>query len=587
MDAQQKQLSDKIIAANNILVTVSNNPTVDQLSACLGLTLLLNRLNKHATAVFSGEIPSTIEFLQPEGTIEKNTDSLRDFIIALDKNKADKLRYKVEDQLVRIFITPYRSSITQNDLEFSQGDFNVDLVIALGVTDQADLDTAITAHGRILHDATVSSINVAADGGLGSITWHQPLASSLCEIIVTLVSSLGKNLIDRQIATALLTGIVAETKRFSNEKTSPQTMSISAELLSYGADQQLVSSKLIAAEEAEKENQQSQLQQDLDKKNTPKDKTNKDTPIQSDTEKENQNDGQLEVEHNKTPEQEEDKPLETPDETQNKNVHDNEQEKSSDQSIANEENKDILSPGPKIITEPPTLGGTLTANSQPEPFEPTMDQLTDQALNGSKTLLSREDSKTVNAVEDNNFSNEQLPTLNNKVVSSKAATIMPPSSAEKTTNNQDEDNLTKTVLDPLFNNQSEQKEEPEELDLSQIAPKATLDELEKDVNSPHQQLASLNDARNEVSKAISESFEPPKPIAALNAVPLGDEIVHDNNEQDINLNAPVFFETQDLQMQNKNDTETSLPSEPKPTLNENTAPPVPPPLPYQFHPPEE
>ena len=31
--------------------------------------------------------------------------SLRDFIVALDKSKADKLRYKVEDKFVKIFIT--------------------------------------------------------------------------------------------------------------------------------------------------------------------------------------------------------------------------------------------------------------------------------------------------------------------------------------------------------------------------------------------------------------------------------------------------------------------------------------------------
>src|SRR5260221_12646663 len=107
----------------------------------------------HSTAVFSGQVPSTIEFLQPEKTLEKSTDSLRDFIIALDKSKADKLRYKVEDQTVKIFITPYRTSLSDKDLEFSQGDFNVDVVMALGVKEQADLDKAIIAHGGILHDA--------------------------------------------------------------------------------------------------------------------------------------------------------------------------------------------------------------------------------------------------------------------------------------------------------------------------------------------------------------------------------------------------------------------------------------------------
>src|ERR1022692_1669386 len=159
MDGQEQQVVERIKQANNILVTVSANPTVDQLAACVGLTIMLNELGKHATAVFSGAVPSTIEFLQPDKTIEKNTDSLRDFIISLDKSKADKLRYKVEDKVVKIFITPYRTSIGEKDFEFSQGDFNVELVLALGVHEQRDLDQTITAHGRILHDATVASIN--------------------------------------------------------------------------------------------------------------------------------------------------------------------------------------------------------------------------------------------------------------------------------------------------------------------------------------------------------------------------------------------------------------------------------------------
>lgn len=244
MDNQKQQAAERIKQANNILVTVSNNPSVDQLAACIGLTLSLNKMGKHATAVFSGQVPSTLEFLQPEKTLERNTDSLRDFIIALDKSKADKLRYKVEDKMVRIFITPYRTSINEKDLEFSQGDFNVDVVIALGVHNQADLDQAITTHGRILHDAVIVTLNVKPGGDLGTINWLAPNASSLSELGVQLIDVLDKRLMDGQIATSFLTGIVAETDRFSNSKTSPQTMSLSAELMSAGANQQLVATKL-------------------------------------------------------------------------------------------------------------------------------------------------------------------------------------------------------------------------------------------------------------------------------------------------------------------------------------------------------
>ncbi len=253
MDEQQKQLVAKLKDAQNVLVTVSKNPSVDQLAAAIGLTLALNKLDKHATAVYSGQTPSTIEFLKPEETLETNTDSLRDFIIALDKSKADKLRYKVEDQVVRIFITPYRTSISEKDLEFSQGDFNVDVVIALGVKEQTDLDEAISAHGRILHDALVSTLSIEGTSDLGTLNIVDAKASSLSEVVTKLVQNLDNSILDMQIATALLTGIVAMTERFSNDRTSPETMNISASLMSAGANQQLIANELDAEVHTEPE----------------------------------------------------------------------------------------------------------------------------------------------------------------------------------------------------------------------------------------------------------------------------------------------------------------------------------------------
>ena len=115
----KQQVVEKIKESAKILVTVSNSPSVDALSAALALTLLLDKQEKYATAIFSGETPPAIAFLEPEKTFDDTTDSLRDFIIALNKEKADHLRYKVEGDSVKIFITPYKTTIDQSDLEFS------------------------------------------------------------------------------------------------------------------------------------------------------------------------------------------------------------------------------------------------------------------------------------------------------------------------------------------------------------------------------------------------------------------------------------------------------------------------------------
>lgn len=248
----KQQIAEKIKGSSNILVTVSASPSVDELSSALGLTLLLNKMKKHATAVFSGAIPPAISFLDPEKTFESTVDSLRDFIIALDKEKADHLRYKVEGDVVKVFITPYRTTITGDDLEFSQGDYNVELVLALGVKNQDHLDQALTAHGKILHDATVATISAGSDKSeLGSIDWSESSASSLSEMLVSLSDAFknDKQLLDEQIATAFLTGIVASTDRFSNNRTSAKVMTIAAQLMAAGANQQLIASKLEEAHE--------------------------------------------------------------------------------------------------------------------------------------------------------------------------------------------------------------------------------------------------------------------------------------------------------------------------------------------------
>ena len=246
----QEQIIAKLKESESILIAVNDNPSVDELSSALALTLAINNSGKHATAVASGEMPDALTFLRPEKTFEHSVDSLRDFIIALNKEKADHLRYKLVGDHVKIFITPYRSVISEKDLEFEQGDFNIDFVLALNVESQDRLDGALAAHGRIFHDASVGILTVGENQtNLNGIHWHDESASSLSEITVQIIESIGKKNLTESVATALLTGIVAETDRFSNSKVTAEIMGLASKLIASGADQQLVVSKIREAEE--------------------------------------------------------------------------------------------------------------------------------------------------------------------------------------------------------------------------------------------------------------------------------------------------------------------------------------------------
>lgn len=246
-DVFVRKIVDKIKSSENILVALSRDPSVDEMAAAIGLTLFLDSLQKHTTAIYSGVTPDALQFLQPEGTFETNTDSLQDFIIALNKEKADHLRYKLDGDFVKVYITPYKSNITEEDLEFSHGDYNVNLVLALGVPSAADLDSALAEHGRIMHDATTVDITIDAPGKFAEIEWSDPGASSVSEMVTKLIFAMqGEDVVlDKETATALLTGIVAATGRFSNDRTNSDTMQLASKLMSMGADQQLISAHVM------------------------------------------------------------------------------------------------------------------------------------------------------------------------------------------------------------------------------------------------------------------------------------------------------------------------------------------------------
>jgi hypothetical protein len=533
MDSAKQQLTDKLKTANNVLVTVSRDPSVDQLAACLGLTLLLNKQGKHAAAVFSGQVPSTLEFLKPEETLEKNTDSLRDFIIALDRAKADKLRYKVEDNVVRIFITPYKTSISQDDLEFSEGDFNVDLVIALGVHKQEDLDEAIIAHGRILHDATVASINTTPDAGLGTINWYDADASSLSELITELIKVMGDNLLDNQIATALLTGIVSETDRFSNDKTSSQTMSASAVLMAAGADQQLVASKLEEtgfplAGQADGTGQADGLDGSGQADGTLKISHGDDTEPLS----------QATAPDTRVGEEKTDLQLSGPGDSDGNPL-----------SILPSESPTLPPPdnpptgfsqGPKLMTEPPTLGGRLTANSSEEKLESAVDPLSLPREEAPQLL----DRKT-------DIAADLSPPGSSAQLDSPAPLSIPSDPAGQTFT------PPPAAWTPLAPSPSSGPSPAPPADDGQDH---TLTELELSVNSPHIKTESVDEARDEVKQALNEGASPlTEPIQALGAQQMGGNL------------------------HSSNGTTTSSDDSAAPQDSDSGAPPpVPPPIPFQF-----
>lgn len=235
---QKTQIVELLRASENLVITVSQKPDNDQVAAAIGLAEVLHKLNKHADVVISGVVPSNLSFLST-GLVKKSFSGIRDFVIDVDTSnvEADKLRYVPEGKKLRIYVTPFNGNYSAEDVDFSYGDYHCDAVIALGVDTQEQMDKQIANQKELLGKSKLVTLNVGDGSGGAGLNWHVATASSVCELVMNLVESMQPDILDADIATSLLTGIISNTDHFTNERTSAKVMNIASQLMAVGAKQ--------------------------------------------------------------------------------------------------------------------------------------------------------------------------------------------------------------------------------------------------------------------------------------------------------------------------------------------------------------
>ncbi|MDB5179100.1 MAG: exopolyphosphatase-like protein phosphoesterase RecJ protein [Patescibacteria group bacterium] len=240
----KQQTSEAIRQAETILITTAQRPSIDQISAVIGLSMILRKFGKKVTAVISDSLPPSVQLLDT-AQVSKSLGGMRDFVLKLDVTKAevDKLRYEVKDGKLQIFITPYKGGFAPSDVTFDYGEaqFEYDLAIVLGVPTRVRIDRIYEQNSAMFDTIPVLNLDFhRSNENYGAVNLIDSNASSLCEMMVALAESLQGGIIDADIATALLMGIVGSTDRFTASHTTSKSLTVAAQMMAAGAKQQAV-----------------------------------------------------------------------------------------------------------------------------------------------------------------------------------------------------------------------------------------------------------------------------------------------------------------------------------------------------------
>lgn len=245
MEKIRKQIVETVKRSENILLMPSTPVDGDSLGSALALYLIFKKMGKQATVVCADPVPDAFKFLPTTKVISDHFDAVKDFIVTVDckKAKINTIKTKLEQDKVNIIITAKKGQFSSQDISFDHGENKYDLIISV---DTGDLEQL----GRFYEDNTemftqIPLINIdhhASNDHFGKINYVDIMSSATTEILIPLIQDFekdtGMELMDADIATLLLAGIITDTGSFQNANTTPRSFAASALLIKYGARQQ-------------------------------------------------------------------------------------------------------------------------------------------------------------------------------------------------------------------------------------------------------------------------------------------------------------------------------------------------------------
>ncbi|HPV70489.1 MAG TPA: hypothetical protein PKY08_01110 [Candidatus Magasanikbacteria bacterium] len=240
---KEQQIMEAINRSHHILV-VFRADSGDDLAAGLALKNILNKLNKDVEIISPEAAPSHLfEFLPNFKDIRSELSPLQKFIIKIDltKNKLASLSYDVKQDNLFIYITPKTGAITHENIKTAATNLKFDLIITVGCSDLPSLGSLY--HNNTSLFAKVPLINFdhePANENFGSLNWIDISALANTEIIFELLQKTWPDLIDLEIATLLLTGLIVKTQSFRTANINSRTLQNASQLVNLGADREKI-----------------------------------------------------------------------------------------------------------------------------------------------------------------------------------------------------------------------------------------------------------------------------------------------------------------------------------------------------------
>jgi phosphoesterase RecJ-like protein len=239
----QEQFKNFVEKSKDVLILIPENPSGDAVGSAWALYFFLKKKEINATIAFSNHLSEKYDFLpKPEGILTEISGA-RDFVLSFNTayNKITNVRTEKLDDKLNIYLTPEKGALNPRDFSFILAKFKYDLMIVVDSPDLEKLGALYEKNPDLFFEVPIINIDHRGNNdNFGQINLVDITASSCSEILSAILEHINYNLVDKDIADCLLTGIISATESFQKKNTTPKALLAAATLMDKGADQQTI-----------------------------------------------------------------------------------------------------------------------------------------------------------------------------------------------------------------------------------------------------------------------------------------------------------------------------------------------------------
>lgn len=221
------------------MIVLGSGVGVDGYATGFAMYEVLKQLGKVVDIVAAdGPAPSTLDFLNFAERVRPTFGQLRKFVVSVDLSKAplDELSYNVEEHELQIFLTPRDGIWSEADIQTRTSTFRYDVAIVIGAASLDMLGDLYTKHTEFFYETPVVNIDhVPANEHYGQIDLVDLTATSNAEVLLRQINQWKDVAMTEDVATYLLTGMIAKTQSFKSPAVTPKTLKHASALLRQGA----------------------------------------------------------------------------------------------------------------------------------------------------------------------------------------------------------------------------------------------------------------------------------------------------------------------------------------------------------------